>query len=270
MPSAASIGDCAAGGDHRALPGVEGRERVEQTRAEGNVLLVFDRRRDGPRADPPAQRSRRDLMGADHPHAFALEDRGKPDEQAIVAPTEQRGEFGRLLDRAPIEPQVGEFGADESADQHDFADAASLQRGEQLAHLAHPDPGMRVSLDAMRRGPDNSDQKGRASRSRGVCRDFERESAGAAKDRERGPRRVTRPDLAPVDHASSLPARRGTVTWRSPPARRKATICCTADRPGNALATSSDPFLQRALRPRTAFCRRGAIRGVRRAKSRAA
>ena len=176
-------------------------------------------------------------MRADDPDALALEDGGEPDEQAVVAAAKQLGELGRALHRSPVEPQVRELGARDRADHRHFRRAATLQRGEQLAHLAQSDPGVRIGFDARIGYADDADQERVAARAAGVGGDLERKRAGAAQDRERR-RRGGDPLPRRRVHASSPLPSRGTQTARSPPSRRKATICCTASSSGNASATS--------------------------------
>ena len=71
-------------------------------------------------------------------------------------------------------------------------------------------------------------------------RDLQRETAAAAEDGERRP--------APLAQASSSLPSRGMQTARSPPARRKATICCTALLIGKGRGDVLDALLERALR----------------------
>ena len=72
---------------------------------------------------------------------------------------------------------------------------------------------------------DDADHERLAPGSAGFGGDLERKRAGAAED---GKRRLGRWPVARRVHASSSFPSRGTQIARSPPARRKATICCTA------------------------------------------
>ena len=87
------------------------------------------------------------------------------------------------------------------------------------------------------RSPDRPSRRGRrgtASRPAALrgARGLQRESAAAADDGERA-------RLAALAQASSSRPARGMQIARSPPSRRKATICCTAALSGKAAATSS-------------------------------
>ena len=123
----------------------------EEPRAEGDVGFVLGRR--AAPGEPAFRRDqpRRNLVRADDAHAFALEDLGEADKQAVVAAPEELRKLGGALDRAPVEPQVREFRASHRADHGQLGDAAAFQRGEQLADLAEPDPDVRVGLDRRRR-----------------------------------------------------------------------------------------------------------------------
>ena len=174
-----------AGGDDRALPGVERREGVEEASAEGNVRLVLRRGRAGAERTDGSEEDRRNLVRADHADSLALEDRGQADEKPVVPAAQQLRELGRPLDRAPIEPEVGEFRPRHRADDHHLADRARSQRGEQLADLANADPDVRVSFDRRIRRADDADAKRRPAGAAHLPCDLERERAGAAKDGER-------------------------------------------------------------------------------------
>ena len=225
-----------AGRDHRALPRVVFGQRGQQPRAEGDVGLVLGRRAaPGERARRRHQ-PRRDLVGADDPHPFALEDRREAGEQAVVAAAKELRQFAGAPDRAPVEPEFGQFGTGDRADHRHLGRAALLQRGEQLADLAEPNPGVRIGRDGGVRDAGHADHQRLAAGPAGVGCDLERKRAGAAQDGERracgrrpGGRRV---------HASSPLPSRGTQIARSPPSRRNSTTCCTSSWPGKASATS--------------------------------
>ncbi len=183
----------------------------------------------GPRpASAPVGRdqARRDLVRADDAHALALEDRGEADEQAVVATAKQLRKLAGALDRAPVEPQVGEFRPGDRADHGQLAGAMPPQGGEQLADLPQPDPGVRIGLDGGVGHADDADHERLAPGLRGRRR---RPRAETRRRRTgwRAAAAAAGPPLAGV-HASSPFPSRGTQIARSPPARRKATICCTA------------------------------------------
>ena len=207
--------------------------------AEGDVGLVLGRR--GARAERSGGRdeARRDLVRADDADALALEDRREAGEQAVVAAAKQLRQIGRPLDRAPVEPQVGEFRPGHRADHRHFGDALRLQRAEQFADLAHPHPDMRVGFDRR----DRRTRRRRSGTAR--VRPCGRRPRPRAERRRRrtgwraaGARRCRRPAGRRAHASSPLPSR-GTQIARSPPSRRKATICCTASWSGKASATSS-------------------------------
>ena len=97
---------------------------------------------------------------------------------------------------------------------------------------------MRIGLDRRIGRADNSDQKRLPAGSARLAGDLERKRARAAQDRQRTRGAGDRPAVRRAHPSSSFPAR-GTQIARSPPWRRKATICCTASWPANASATSS-------------------------------
>src|SRR5271156_1489066 len=91
---------------------------------------------------------------------------------------------------------------------------------------------MRERFDFGRCGADDPDQENVAAVLLGEPRRLEREAAAAAEDRQR------LRGFDPAQAISSFPSR-GVQIARSPPARRNATICCTASSSGNAAATSA-------------------------------
>ena len=164
-------------------------------------------------------------MRADHPDALALDDRSKTGEQAVIAAAKQLREPRCPLHRAPVEPEIGKFGPRHRADDHHFGDGAFLQRGEKLADFTHPHPHMRISLDRRIGRADNPDEKRLPSGAAGFAGDLERKGAPAAR-MARGGRAAPalRSAVRPAHPSSSFPAR-GTQIARSPPWRKKATIC---------------------------------------------
>ena len=109
----------------------------------------------------------------------------RPIEQAVVAAAKQLRELAGALDRAPVEPEVGEFRPGDRADHRHLADAALPQRGEQLADLAQPDPDVRIGLDGGVGQPTTPIRNGSRPAPRRFGGDLERKRAGAAQDRER-------------------------------------------------------------------------------------
>jgi hypothetical protein len=177
-------GERPAGADDNGLPRVEARERLEQVLAEGNIGLVV--RRDAAAAKRSNRRDEagRDFMRPDNVDAFALDDLSKADQEAVVATAKQLCKFAGALHRSPVEPQIGEIGARHRADDHHLADRALLQRGEQLADLAHTQPDVRIVFDPRFRRAHHADQERRPPGPARVRRHFQRERAGAAQDRQ--------------------------------------------------------------------------------------
>jgi hypothetical protein len=139
-----------------------------------------------PRAKPTdgGEEDGRNLVRAKNADSLALEDRGQADEKPVVPATQQLREFGRPLDRAPIEPEIGEFRPRHRADNHHLGDRARPQRGEQLADLADADPDVRVGFDPRRRRADDANAKRRPAGAARLPCNLERERPGAAKDGE--------------------------------------------------------------------------------------
>ena len=183
------------------------------------------RDRPGGRGEP-----RRDLVRADDADAFALEDRGEPDEQAVVAAAKELRELGGALHRAPVEPQIGEFGPGHRADHHHLADRALLQRGEQLADLAHAHPDMRKGLDRRVGRADDADQERLAPGPARLGGDLERERARRRRGWPRG-------RAAAASGAPSADRSRLVVLARAG----------NADRPVAALPQKGDDLLHRLL-----------------------
>ena len=156
-------------------------------------------------------------MRADHPNALALDDRGETGEQPVVAAAKQLREPRGPLHRAPVEPEIGQFGPRHRADNHHFGDRAFLQCGEELADFAHPHPDMGVGLDRRIGRADDADEKRLPAGAASLAGDLERKGAPAAQDRQRracsaGARTAVRS----AHPSSSFPAR-GTQIARSPP-----------------------------------------------------
>ena len=188
-----------------------------------------------PRRPAGAARRGPDLVGPHDADPFALEDRRKSDQEAVVAAAKELRELGGALHRAPVEFEIGEFGPGHCADHHHLADPALLQRAKEPADLSHAQPDVRKSLDRRVGRADDADQKRLAPSPARFSRDLERKVPRAAQD---GERRRGRAAGKTLHASSSLPAR-GTQIARSPPSRRKATICCTASSSGKASATSA-------------------------------
>ena len=156
-------------------------------------------------------------MRADHPDALALDDRSETGEQPVIAAAKQLREPRCPPHRAPVEPEIGEFGPRHRADNHHFGDGAFLQRGEELADFTHPHPHMGVSLDRRIGRADDPDEKRLSAGAASLAGDLEREGAPACED---GQRRAScagvRSTVRPIHPSSSLPTR-GTQIARSPP-----------------------------------------------------
>src|SRR6202042_3740192 len=158
--------------------------------------------------------------------------------QPVIAAAKQLRKPSGPLHRAPIEPEIGQFGSRHRADDHHLGDGAPFQGGEQLADLPHADPDVRIGFNRRIGRADDSDQERLSAGATGLARDLERKSARAAQDRQRTRGMSPRHTVRPAHPSSSFPAR-GTQIARSPPWRRKATICSTAAWPAKASATSS-------------------------------
>ena len=253
-----------AGGDHRPLPGVERRQRVEEAPRRTRCRSRRPAGRRGPANGPSGASSR----GA----TSCAPTTRRPSRSMIAASPRaarcRRGETAApvsrgALHRPPVEPEVGELGPRHRADDHHLGDRA---RASAPRTACRPRP-CAPRREGRPRSPigraDDADEKRLpAVALRASARDLERKRARAAQDRQRhGPRRPAHP-------SSSLPSR-GMQIARSPPWRRNATICCTASWSANASATSSTRSFSVPGR-RTASCRRAAARGSSRARSRAA
>ena len=188
------------------------------------------------------------------------------DEEPVVAAAKQLREPRHPLHRAPVEPEVGEFGSGHRADDHHLGDARALQRVEQLADFAHAHPDVRVRLDRRSAAPTTPIKK-RLPAAR-------RASPATSSGNSPAPHRIARggaaargapAPLTPLflagarhaDRAFAALAQKVDDLLAPPPGRR------TPPRRRRRAPSVCPP-------PRTASCRRGAARGSPRAKSRAA
>ena len=159
------------------------------------------------------------------------------DQETVVAAAKELRELPCPLDRPPIEPEVGEFGSRHRADDRDLGDRMLLA-APRTACRPRPCAPRRADRPRSRSG---ASRQRRSARAPGPPR-----RASPATSSGNAPRRRESPGAAAASarpaataHASSSLPARGTQIARSPPWRRKSTICCTASWSAKAAATSS-------------------------------
>ena len=121
--------------------------------------------RRGPRSRPPAPAApARNRAAPTNAQTFALEHARDALQQRVVAAAKEFGDLGRALDRAPVEPQVGEFrAASPRRGSRPPRRPRSRQRREELAEFAEPHPDMGESSRSRAR-PSRSGRPGKRSR----------------------------------------------------------------------------------------------------------
>src|SRR5262249_49995589 len=147
-------------GEHAALhhdyglPDVEMPERRDHAKTNFDVGAIVRRWRLVAKSSFRGKQLRGNLAGTAHAIALAFEKTHDAGQYLIVAPHAETEQEGQILDGTKIEPDIGEVGPRNRADDHEIPATQALKGGEQLADFAPFQPGMgearylRVSLSA--------------------------------------------------------------------------------------------------------------------------